>query len=493
MSLDEREVRIHKYNELKNKGINPYPCTTSRTHTTAECLAVFDEFLENQQSITLAGRIKTIRRHGGSTFLTLEDGSGTLQVLLRKDDVGEESYQVFQDYYDPGDFLESTGVAFITKTGEKTLHASSFHMLSKALLPLPDKWHGLQDVELRYRHRELDLIANPQVRTHFVTRSKLISSLRRILDEKEFLEVETPLLQPIPGGANARPFVTHHNALDTDLYLRIAPELYLKRLIVGGFEKVYEIGRLFRNEGIDHAHNPEFTTIELYWAFVPDKEVFCTFLEDVMRTIIKDASGSLQVPYEDKTIDFGQVWPQKTFRQAVLDASGIDVDTFDDENKFVKAVGAKGLTIDFSNCVGLGEHFDQLYKKTARPAIHQPTWIFDYPLELKPLAKACPNDLQKSASLQLIVEGEEIINAYYYELNDPLDQRTRFIEQEALRERGSMEAQFLDEDFLFALEHGMPPTSGMGMGIDRLVGLITNNKNVKDTILFPTLKPRSVC
>ncbi len=486
---EEYDIRLQKASELAASGVRVYPSAVQRTHTCAQIMDTFDAYEKAGETVTIVGRIKSIRRHGGSTFVVLEDGEGALQAFFKKDIVGE-SYHIIKDFIDMGDFLQSTGTLMRTKTGECTLLVSSFVLLAKALQPPPEQWHGLSDTEMRFRHREVDLIANPEVRRRFLIRSKFISALRRFLDEREFIEVETPILQAIPGGANARPFVTHHNALDVDFYLRIAPELYLKRLIVGGFEKVYEIGRLFRNEGIDHVHSPEFTAFELYWAFVPGRDFFISFLEEVMRYSIQTSIGSLQIEGEEGVLDFASSWPRMTFREAILEKAGIDIDCCKTEKDLIKAVKDRKLVIDFKNCIGIGEHYDQLFKKTAREAIQQPTWVFDYPLELKPLAKASDDDPTKSASAQLIVRGAEIINAYYHELNDPVDQRTRFMQQEALRERGSTEAQFLDEDYLFALEHGMPPTSGVGIGIDRLVALLTDSTNIKEVILFPTLRPK---
>jgi len=487
--IDEYEARQKKRDDLLAHGIEPYPVSINRTHTCRDAQDDFDHFETDGQTLVLAGRVRSIRRHGGSTFVVIEDGTNTFQLFIRKDSV-EDSYDILVNSVDLGDILEARGTLMRTRTGEKTLAVVWFQILSKALLPLPEQWHGLSDVEMRYRHRELDLIANPSVKERFIIRSRLVSGLRRFLDESGFIEVETPILQAIPGGANARPFVTHHNALDCDLYLRIAPELFLKRLIIGGFEKVYEVGRLFRNEGIDHAHNPEFTSIELYWAYVPTRDAFINFLEELVRTTVMYAIGTLAVKSDDAEIDFSKKWKQLTFRQAVIEFADIDIDDFRSEEALVAEVRRKKIPISFDNCVGLGEHYDQLFKKTAREAIVEPTWIFDYPIELKPLAKASPDDPTKSASAQLIVRGSEIINAYYHELNDPVDQRNRFMEQESLRERGSAEAQFLDEDYLFALEHGLPPTSGMGMGIDRLVMMLTGQSQVKEVILFPTLRPK---
>lgn len=487
---EEYEIRSAKISRLAESGVSAFPAGSHRTHSCAVARGLCDATVETPVQVTVAGRIRQIRRHGGSSFVRIEDESGDIQLYCKKDALGEASYALFSDAFDLGDIIEVSGTLFTTKTAEITVLVESFRMLAKALMPLPDQWHGLSDVELRYRHRELDLISNPDVRARFVIRSKLVSALRRFLDDRDFMEVETPILQALPGGATARPFVTHHNALDVDLYLRIAPELYLKRLIVGGFEKVYEIGRLFRNEGIDYAHSPEFTAMELYWAYVPSKESFIRFLEELMRHCISESIGSLVVPYNESSIDFGAAWPRMTFREAILNETGIDIDRHRTQDELIKAVEKKKLSIDFDACIGMGDHYDHLFKKTARERIVQPTWIFDYPLEQKPLARHSEDDATKSASVQLVVGGMEIINAYYHELNDPQDQRTRFIQQEALRKEGSEEAQHLDEEYLFALEHGMPPTSGMGMGIDRLVMFVTGQKSAKEVMFFPTLRPR---
>ncbi|MBI4435189.1 lysine--tRNA ligase [Candidatus Uhrbacteria bacterium] len=486
--IQEEKDRLGRLEKLRAAHIDPYPTRAQRSHTAQEVLQHFDELLEKGTTVKIVGRIRLLRTHGGLTFGQLQDQTGTIQIALKKDTLGEDSYNFFHETTDVGDFLGVEGVVFVTKKGEKTVEVVKQQLLSKAILPLPEKWHGLSDVEARYRQRELDLLVNPDVRQRFIVRSKLISSLRSFLDSRDFLEVETPILQPIPGGANARPFITHHNALHSDLYLRIAPEIYLKRLIIGGFEKVYEIGRLFRNEGIDQSHNPEFTTIELYWAFVP-KETFIQTLEDIMRHIVRQATGTLQLSHEGTMIDFEASWPRVTFREAVQQACGIDIDEHRTTESLAKAASDAKLEIDFSRCVGIGEWYDELFKKTARPLFNQPTWVLDYPLELKPLARQNPDDETKSASIQLIVKGQEIINAYYHELNDPLEQRRRFEEQQTLREQGSDVAQFMDEEFLNALAHGMPPTSGMAIGIDRLAAFITDAPNLKEVILFPTLRP----
>lgn len=488
--LEESQVRRGKVALLKTRGFDPYPKETQRDARCGDAVAFFDAWSAEGRRITLAGRVQTIRLHGGMMFADLADESGKIQIALKEDEIGVESFATFRDLMDPADFAEVGGTLFQTKRGEKTLRVSVWRPLAKALLPLPEKWHGLQDVEARYRERELDLLSNPEVRERFRVRSRIVSSMRRFLEARDFMEVETPVLQTLPGGANARPFITHHHALDMDLYLRIAPELYLKRLVVGGFEKVYEIARCFRNEGMDYAHNPEFTQIELYWAYA-GKERFIAFMEEMIVTIIRDALGTLHVPHEAGEVDFSSPWPRVTFRHAIMDACGIDVDTFADADAVMAAAQAKGLAIDFSRCVGVGEYKDELYKKTARAAFTQPIWVLDYPVELKPLSNRNPEDPTKSATAQLVVHGAEIVNAYYYELHDPIEQRERLLAQQDLREQGSEDAQHLDEDFLRALEHGMPPTSGMGMGIDRLAALVTGSHNLKEVILFPILRPKA--
>jgi lysyl-tRNA synthetase class 2 len=490
MNIGEREVRLGRLQSLEKHGIDPYPSEVKRTHTVSDVLKSFDALLANAEQVTIVGRSRALRNIGALTFLRLEDETGLMQAVLRKDDLGD-AYKTFADHADVGDFFEATGTAFVTKTGEKSVLVSSIRFLAKALLPLPEKWHGLQDIETRYRHRELDLISNHDVKNKFVIRSKFLSALRRFLDERGFLEVETPILQPIPGGATARPFVTHHNALDSQFYLRIAPELYLKRLVTGGFEKVYEIGRCFRNEGIDYSHNPEFTMLEMYQAFV-NKDEYLDLMENMLRFSIEQARGREPVEIEGTKIDFFGTWPRITFRDAIQSSCNIDIDTLKSGEEVMGAAKEKNLKIDWKGCVGLGDYFDTLYKATARPGLVQPTWVFDYPIDLKPLAKRHPEDPTKSASAQLVIMGAEVINAYYHDLNDPIDQRRRLEEQQALRDKGSEEAQWMDTDFLQALETGLPPLAGMGLGIDRISALITGSHNLKEVILFPTLKPRQL-
>lgn len=485
---DETRVRKEKIERLRAAGREPYPAVVERTHTVHDVLSRFADLTQSKERVALVGRIKMLRTHGGLTFAHLEDESGRIQIALKRDALGSDAYALLQKDIDLGDLLAIQGVVFLTKVGERSIDAASFQLTAKAVRPPPEKWHGLVETETRYRQRELDLMANEDIRKQFALRSHAVSSLRHFLDAREFMEVETPILQHIPGGANARPFVTHHNALDIDLYLRIAPELYLKRLLVGGYEKIYEIARCFRNEGIDYAHNPEFTQIELYWAYVSKEEYFA-FLEDMIRHILRETIGSLTVPHPEGDLHFEAPIPRITFRDAMTQACGIDIDVCDTPKALLSAVDGKKLHIDFTGCVGMSEYLDTLYKRTARAAIVQPTWVMDYPVSMKPLARRHPNDPTKSATAQLVVCGAEINNVYYHELNDPEDQRRRFAEQQELKEQGSDEAHWMDEGFLTALEHGMPPAAGLGMGIDRLLMLMTGVHSIKETILFPTLRP----
>lgn len=486
--LDERDVRLAKLETLRKAGMDPYAKTFERSNEIGETIADFDTFVASGKALVLVGRIMTIRVHGGVMFADLRDESGQIQIVLKEDELADV-FNLFRDCIDPGDFIEAHGSAFVTKRGEKSILITQWRILTKALLPLPEKWHGLSDVEIRFRQRELDLIVNPEVRNRFVVRSRLVSAMRAFLDGNGFLEVETPVLQTLAGGAAARPFITHHNALGLDLYLRIAPELFLKRLVIGGMEKVYEVARCFRNEGIDHSHNPEFTQIELYWAYA-GKERFLAFIESMVGAMLTNAFGSVVIARENGGLDFTGPWKRVTFREAIKETTTIDIDEIKDIPALKVAVKAAKVKVDFKGLVGMGEHLDELYKKTARAKLTGPVWVLEYPVAMKPLAGRSPEDSEKSATAQLVVEGMEIINAYYYELNDPIDQRNRFAEQEDLAKQGSAEAQPKDEEFLTALEHGMPPTSGMGMGIDRLVALLTGAASLKEVILFPTLRPK---
>ncbi len=485
--MNERDIRLEKRATLEQSG-GAYQAGSHRTHSIGDVLASFDTLAADATPFTIAGRVLSTRVHGAMMFADVQDAEGKMQLAFKEDVIGADVFAKFRDTIDPADVVEATGTAFITKRGEKSISVTAWRVLTKALLPLPDKWNGLQDVEARFRQRELDILTNEEVRRRFITRSAIIASMRSFLHEHAFMEVETPMLQTIPGGANARPFVTHHNALGIDLYLRIAPELYLKRLLVGGFEKVYEIGRCFRNEGIDYAHNPEFTMIELYWAYV-DKETYIGFLEQLLARVVQEACGGATATVDGHVLSFATPFPRTTFRDSIKAACGVDIDTCSTKQELEQAIKQAGVQVDLSGVIGFGECLDELYKKTARAGIIQPTWVFDYPVELKPLARQHPTDPSKSASAQLVCMGAEIVNAYYYELTDPVEQRARFESQQALREEGSEEAQWMDEEFVEALEHGMPPASGMGIGIDRLAAFLTGSSSLKEIILFPTLRP----
>ena len=428
-----KKVRIQKLNNLIKAGINPYPAQVLRTHTNKEALDAFKK-LANRK-IILVGRIRSIREHGGSTFCHIEDGSAQIQVYFKKDKVGDKQYKLFLENLDIGDFIEATGTLFKTKKGEKTLDISKWRIISKALLPLPGEWYGLEDVEERFRKRYLDLILNKEIRDKFVKRSEIIKKIRKFLDDNGFLEVETPMLQTLAGGAKARPFKTHLNALDIDLYLRIAPELFLKRLLVGGFEKVYELGRNFRNEGMDREHNPEFTMLEFYAAYW-DYNTMMDFTEKLLKSL-------------DNTIFRG---------------------------KFKK--------VEYSRVIGNKEEKEVFAK------IKEPTFIINHPVEISPLSKKSDKNSRQVERFQLIVNGLEIANGFS-EINDPLDQKQRFEAQETLRMKWDKEAHQYDKDFVEALEYGMPSAAGIGIGIDRLAVLLTNSKTLKEVILFPTMKPKN--
>lgn len=484
--IEEEGVRRERLLALRQEQVNPYPASATRTHTTADFSSAFDTLLSSQEPVTLVGRVLAIRKHGGMSFLVLEDAFGRVQIALKRDDLGTDRYQHFHDRYDRGDFVEIQGMAYVTSTKEPTVLARNFRMLTKTLLPLPEKWHGLSDTEIRYRKRYLDLASNPEVRHTFRVRAAVVKTIRDFLHEEGFLEVDTPILQTIPGGADARPFVTHHNALDTDLYLRIAPELFLKRCLVGGFERVFEIARCFRNEGISFQHNPEFTQVEAYLGYGTIEDLM-DHLERLLSAVVKAATGgNSTVTHDGDVLDFTPPFARKTFFDLVLAETGLDLSELETEDKLRAAMMKKKM--DVEGVIGYGELADLLYKTAVRPKIIQPTFVTEYPAAMKPLAKRTEHDPHRSANVQLVVKGMEVVNGFN-ELNDPLEQEMRFKEQEALRERGSEAAQRIDEDYLEALKVGMPPAAGYGMGIDRLCTLLTNTHNIKEVILFPTLKP----
>lgn len=480
---DEHQTRIAKLNKIRERGFEPYPARTGRTHTCEQAVFTFDKL---KDKITLAGRLRAIRGHGGSTFATIEDGSGKFQIYFKKDELGERKYMLIQDLLDIGDFIEATGNLFLTKKGEKTLLAENFELLAKALLPLPEKWHGLSDVEIRFRQRYLDLIANPEVKQIFKVRGATIKAIREFLDDRGYLEVDTPVLQLLAGGATAKPFLTHHNALNADMYLRVAPELYLKRLVVGGLDRVYEIGRCFRNEGIDANHNPEFTQVESYEAYA-DYNDYIKMVEELLPFILNKIGKNLEIEHEGKKIDFTPPYPKITFRDALKKYAKLDMEDYPDRESLTKEAKRLGLKIEKS--FGRGKILDELYKDFVRPKLIQPTFLTNHPIELSPLAKKSIENPNYVERFQLIVGGRELCNAFS-ELNDPIDQEARFAEQQKLIKAGDEEAQPADQDYIEALKHGLPPTAGLGLGIDRLAALLTNTHNIKEVILFPTLKPK---
>ena len=482
----QRRVRLEKVRQL---GLDPYPTQSKRTHTVDQVIGLFDKLAKKKEIITLVGRIRYLRKHGGLTFIKVEDQTGRFQVALKKDEIGTDEYAQFHEIFDVGDFVQVKGTLFRTKTDEPTLMTTKYTMLTKALLPLPEKWHGLSDVEIRYRKRYLDMIANEHVRVNFILRSKTIELIRKFFTEKGFMEVETPILQPLAGGASAKPFITHHNALDTDLYLRVAPELYLKRIMVGGFEKVFEIARCFRNEGIDHDHNPEFTQIEFYWAYA-DYEDLMNLYEEFMPYLLEGLGLGLKIPCGDKTANFKPPYPRITMRDLIKKHAKIDIEKFKTAKDLFKEAKKKGVE-DIKSTDGRGKLVDEIYKTFARPKIIDPVFVIDHPVELSPLTKRKPDDPRYVERMQLVCcAGNELTNGFT-ELNDPLDQEERFKEQEKLRGAGDEEAQPYDEDFIDALKQGMPPAAGLGMGIDRLVKMLANSPNLKEVIIFPTLKPKS--
>lgn len=488
--IDEESVRLKKLKKIQSINLDPFPSWSGQTgakrHLTQELFTDFDRLSQREERVTIAGRLKTIRAHGGSTFAHLEDASGQLQIYLKKDIVGDEAYELFQDTIDMGDFISAEGTLTVTKRGEKTLLVQHWKLLTKSLLPPPEKFHGLQDVELRYRKRYLDLIANVESRRMANGRITLIKALREFFDAENFKEVETPILQSLYGGATARPFITHHHMLDIDLYLRIAPELYLKRLLVGGFEKVYEIARCFRNEGIDHAHNPEFTQIEYYWAYA-NYENLMAFTEKMFQYLLPRMGLPMCIEYQGIKIDFTPPYPRKTFRELLIEYGKIDIEEYPDAHALLHK--AQTMRIEVTKKDGKGKILDELYKTLVRPHIVQPLFMINHPVELSPLAKRMENDKRYTERMQLLVAGGfELCNAFS-ELNDPLDQEMRFKEEERLREAGDEEAQRYDKDFITALKHGMPPSAGLGMGIDRLAALLLDAPNLKEVILFPTLRP----
>lgn len=484
--IPERAERLRKLEELRKLGVDPYPFSYPADLQAAQVLAEADDLIAGGQAKSLAGRIVAIRSHGKSCFFHILDQSGRLQAYIRKDVVGEQVYQIF-GLLDIGDFVGLKGPIFRTRTGEVTLEVREMALLAKSLRPLPEKYHGLQNQDLRYRKRYLDLIANPQVRKLFIQRTEFIQAMRRFLDGRGFMEVETPVLEHIPGGADAQPFITHHNTLDIDLYLRISLELHLKRLIVGGYERVYEIGRVFRNEGMSPQHLQEFTLMECYQAYA-DYRMMMDLVEEMYGQMLERVFGALKIEYQGERLDFTPPWPRYDYRELMLDRAGIDLDQHPTLESLIPVLKEKGIEPDPK--LGRGRLIDQLYKKLVRPTLSQPCFLIDHPVDVSPLAKRHPDRPGYVQRFQPLFAGAEVGNGFS-ELNDPLDQRARFEEQARLRERGDAEAQMYDRDFVEALEHGMPPCGGFGVGIDRFFAIAANAESVREVVFFPTMKPEA--
>lgn len=479
---EQNRIRREKLAQMQEAGKDPFQIVKyDVTHHSDEIRANFDA-LENKD-VCIAGRLMSKRIMGKASFCNIQDRNGLMQSYVSKNDIGEEDYAAFKKY-DIGDIIGIKGFVFKTKTGEISVHAKEVVLLSKSLQVLPEKFHGLKDQELRYRQRYVDLIVNPESRDTFIKRSKIITEIRRFLDAKGFLEVETPVLQTIPGGASARPFITHHNTLDIDMYCRIALELPLKRLIVGGFERVYEIGRVFRNEGISVRHNPEFTLMELYQAYT-DYKGMMDITEEMFRTVAQNVLGTTKITYGGYDLDLGQPFARITMTDAVKQFTGVDFDQVKDTEEAKKIAAEKG--VEFEERHVKGDILNLFFEEFVEKNLIQPTFIIDYPVEISPLTKRKPDKPEFTERFELFIVGREYGNAYS-ELNDPIDQRARFEYQEYLRENGDDEANMIDEDFLTALEYGMPPTGGLGVGIDRFVMLLTESVSIRDVILFPTMK-----
>lgn len=481
---EQMQVRIDKMHKIEEHGWKPFGYRFLYTHRAADIAAQFDELSEKETEVKMAGRIMAIRGHGKTCFMDMQDKTGRIQIYVRKDVIGEENYALIK-LMDIGDTVGITGTAFRTHMGELSIKANSVEMLSKSLRPLPEKWHGLKDVETRYRQRYVDLIVNPEVRDTFVKRSQIIRSVREVLDSHDFLEVETPILNTIAGGAAARPFISYHNALDMQVYMRIAPELYLKRLIVGGMDRVYEMGRVFRNEGIDNRHNPEFTSVEIYQAFADYRDMMDLTEEVVVKTAEK-VLGTTTINYEGTTIELASPWKRMSMIEAVKEYSGKDFTNVTDLEE-ARAI-AKELNVAVEPSFGIGKIINACFEEYVEDKLIQPTFITGHPKEISPLAKSNPENPEITDRFEAYIYGREICNGFT-ELNDPIDQKERFLKQVEERANGDEEANMMDEDFVNALEYGLPPTGGLGIGIDRLVMFLTNSSTIRDVLFFPTMKP----
>ena len=471
--------RLEKLTNIKKLDIDPYPQPNLSQKST-----ILDANNSFGKKVQVAGRIMSLRGHGKILFADLHDQTGKIQLFFQEKILGDLMSQT--KLLDLGDIISTTGEIIKTQAGEITVNVSEFQILAKNLRPLPEKWHGLKDVEERYRQRYVDLIVNPEVREVFKTRTLILSEIRRYLDDHGFMEVETPILQPVYGGASAKPFQTHHNKLDMDMYLRISDELYLKRLIVGGFEKIYEVSRDFRNEGVSRFHNPEFTQIEFYWVYV-DYQVLMDFTQDLIRHVIKKVKNSLKINFQGTELDFNKPIERVTFTDVVKKYTGINIDKIDSVKDFLNELEIRHLKLDIKGLYGLGEYFDALYKEYVRPNIITPTFLCDYPSSMIALAKRHTDNPKKISTFQLLVCGTELLKAYN-ELNDPKDQSERWLAESELAKKGSEIASQFDSDYIRALEYGMPPTAGWGMGLDRFTQFLTDQSTIKDVIFFPSMR-----
>ncbi len=480
------KVRREKLSDLLENGENPFEITKfDRTDYINDIRENFDEY--EGKVVTVAGRMMSKRVMGKMSFADIRDGSNQIQLCVKRDEMGEDPYKKYKKL-DIGDIIGVTGEVFRTQKGEMSIRTTEIILLSKSLRPLPEKFHGLTNTDLRYRQRYVDLIMNPEVKRAFEIRSKVMTAIRNYLDSRGYMEVETPILNTIPGGANARPFITHHNTLDIDMYLRIAPELYLKRLVVGGFEKVYEMGRLFRNEGMDVKHNPEFTTIELYEAYT-DYVGMMNLTEDMIKTVAQEILGTTQITYQGTPIDLGSPWRRISMIDAIKEYSGADFSTVKDAAEAKALAESIGIKLDEENGpLSKGEIISIAFEEKVEENLIQPTFITEYPVEISPLAKRMPSNPEFTERFEVFITGREYGNAFS-ELNDPIDQKERFVKQVEKREAGDDEAGMMDEDYVNALEYGLPPTGGLGIGIDRLVMLLTDSSSIRDVLLFPTMKP----
>jgi lysyl-tRNA synthetase class 2 len=484
-SLEEiRQTRLEKLHKIKEAGMDPYPALSKKDADLAKVVVDFAKLEKKAKPLTLVGRVMSLRPQGALTFITFNDGTAPFQALLKRDTVGEKAFSFFSDVVDIGDFIQIKGALFLTKRSEKTIEVKEWTMLSKSLRPLPEKWHGLQDVEERFRKRYLDTLMSEEVKERFIIRSRIITELRKILDDADYLEVETPALQPLYGGASAEPFVTHHNALAMDMYLRISNELYLKRMLVGGFPKIYEIARDFRNEGIDVTHNPEFTMVEFYEAY-SDASKQMAFTEKIFKTLVAKVFKKKSIVYGEQEIDFSKKFQIVSYFDLLRRYALIPNPESVTESELALKATQLGITVTKGDSIP--KLLDSIYKKTARPKIIQPTFVVDYPVEYLPLAKRNPKNPKFVDAFQLVAGGIELIKAFS-ELNDPIDQAERFAEQEKNKTQGEADAQRMDTEYIEAMEYGMPPAGGVGIGIDRLVMFLTDTKNIKEVIYFPTMK-----